>query len=424
MKEKTGQILAQLPVEVAAYLLNEKRAIIAAVEARQGITVTLVPNPHLHTPHYEIQRIRADELDTEQKSSYELITRFEEEAMPSGAEKALLPREEPAVKGVTPSMAPPPSPAAAEAAQPGGFLTRLFSSLFGAPKAEEPVHKERPAPTGRAPREREERRETRGGQEQRRRGVGKPQQQQRTERPERAERLQREPRPQPEAAQRKPQQPPKPRPVEKVREEVEELEEVTTAGGEFPAQAAAEGEGQEQRGTRRGRRGGRRRGGRSGAGTQAEMSSVAEGLEGGEEESRAEEAAERAQQPRHSQPAEGSKTTVQEQAPIVQHTESARSETPVERAPVAEPVRSEAPVHREAMESPAPQRPTSEPAPRLEQVETTFKPTPNPESHGTSGATAPAERSASPAPEPAAKPEVPASREQTSPFNENDERRE
>src|SRR5512139_3406819 len=235
MKEKTGQILAQLPVEVAAYLLNEKRAVIAAVEARQGITVTLVPNPHLHTPHYEIQRIRADELDTEQKSSYELITRFEEEEMPTGAERALPPREEPAVKSVTPTMAPPPSHPV-EAAQPAGFITRLFSSLFGAPKSEQPARKERPAQAARPQREREggERREPRG-QEQRRRGGGqKPQQQQ-----QRPERPQREPRPQAEAAPRKPQQPPKPRPPVV---ESEELEEITTVGGGVPPQAAAEGE--------------------------------------------------------------------------------------------------------------------------------------------------------------------------------------
>ncbi|HEY0634335.1 MAG TPA: Rne/Rng family ribonuclease, partial [Gammaproteobacteria bacterium] len=222
MKEKTGQILAQLPVEVAAYLLNEKRAIIAAVESRQSITITLVPNPHLHTPHYEIQRIRADELDTEQKSSYELITRFEEETMPTGAEKALPPREEPAVKSVKPTMAPPPSPAVEEA-QPTGFITRLFSSLFGAPKSEAPAGKEqRPASAARAMREREggERREARSSQEPRRRSPtapAKPQQQQpRTERPARESQPSRAT----EAPQRRQQPPKPPRPV--VSEELEE----------------------------------------------------------------------------------------------------------------------------------------------------------------------------------------------------------
>jgi ribonuclease E len=401
MKEKTGQILAQLPVEVAAYLLNEKRAIIAAVEARQGITITLVPNPHLHTPHYEIQRIRADELDTEQKSSYELITRFEEEAMPTGAEKALPPREEPAVKSVAPTMAPAPSQPETATAQPAtGFMTRLFSSLFGAPKSEEPVRKERPAQAARPQREREggERREPRGGQEQRRRGSGggaKPQQQQRAERP------QREPRPQSaETPQRKPQQPPKPRPVES-----EELEEITTVGGGVPpAHGAAEAEGQE-RGTRRGRRGGRRRGGRSGGGEQAAFSPAAEGMETAVAESRSEETVERPQQQRIEQ------VETVTPAPVV-------VETRMERAVQPEPVRTE------VFEAPAPQpvqQPKVEVAPRLEQVETHA---PKAESFDTQPSAAPVERPVSPAPESAAKAETPVSREQTQLFNDDDDRRE
>ncbi len=394
MKEKTGQILAQLPVEVAAYLLNEKRAIIAAVESRQGITITLVPNPHLHTPHYEIQRIRADELDTEQKSSYELITRFEEEEMP-GAEKALPPREEPAVKSVAPTMAPPPSQPA-EAAQPGGgFLTRLFSSLFGAPKSEEPVRKERPAPSARPSREREggERREPRSGQEQRRRGgaAPKPQQQPRPERP------QREPRPQAaEAAPRKPQQPPKPRPVEN-----EEIEELATLEGPSAA-ATPETEGQER--TRRGRRGGRRRGGRSGSGEQSALSPAAEGAETTAPEGRSEEATEGSVPPRRMEHVETVSTT-----PAATHAERTVQPEPVSavvnEAPVSQPV----------------QQPKIVAAPPLEQVETRA---PQAASQSSQAPVAATERHEPATQEPAAKAETPLNKEQPSLFNDNSEQRE
>jgi len=391
MKEKTGQILAQLPVEVAAYLLNEKRAIIAAVEARQGIMVTLVPNPHLHTPHYEIQRIRADELDTEQKSSYELITRFEEEEMPTGAEKVLPPREEPAVKSVTPTMAPAPSPAtAAEVAQPsGGILTRLFSSLFGAPKSE-PERKERPAPAARPQREGSERREPRGGQEQRRRSGTKQQQpQQRAERPQREN----QPRSQlAEGAPRKPQQPPKPRPLES-----EEIEEVTPAG-------AVEGEGQE-RGTRRGRRGGRRRGGRSGSGENAAMSPATENIETTTVENRPEQPVER--------------PTQEQRIEQVETVFSAAA--PVERTASPEPVR------REVIAAPAPETaptPKVESAPQLEQVETIANRKQNVESHEVPSPSEPGERSTTPASESAEKPETPVTKEQPSLFNDNNEHRE
>ena len=61
MKERTSRVVAQLPVEVATFLLNEKRQIISDVEKRCGVSVVLVPNPHLDTPRYDIQRLRDDE---------------------------------------------------------------------------------------------------------------------------------------------------------------------------------------------------------------------------------------------------------------------------------------------------------------------------------------------------------------------------
>ncbi len=80
MKEKTGKIVAQLPVDVATYLLNEKRHTIRDIETRQAISVILVPNPALVTPHYEIQRIRSDETahDAYTQPSYQLTGPMEQ----------------------------------------------------------------------------------------------------------------------------------------------------------------------------------------------------------------------------------------------------------------------------------------------------------------------------------------------------------
>ena len=58
LKENTGRVIAQLPVEVATYLLNEKRDNVAAIEERNGIHILIVPNPTLETPHYKVERIR------------------------------------------------------------------------------------------------------------------------------------------------------------------------------------------------------------------------------------------------------------------------------------------------------------------------------------------------------------------------------
>lgn len=110
MKDKTGKVLAQLPVDVATFLLNEKRGILGTIEERNGIEIILIPNRHLETPHYELQRLRSDETP-EESTSYRMGTI---EAEPNQAETLLTaerPRaEKPAVSGVAPAT-PAPTPA-------------------------------------------------------------------------------------------------------------------------------------------------------------------------------------------------------------------------------------------------------------------------------------------------------------------------
>ena len=72
MKEGTAAVHAQVPVEVASYLLNEKRADIAKIEARLRLSVVLIPNKFLDTPHYHIERLRHDDARLEvTKASFE-----------------------------------------------------------------------------------------------------------------------------------------------------------------------------------------------------------------------------------------------------------------------------------------------------------------------------------------------------------------
>src|SRR5918994_3553095 len=63
MKENTGAVHVQVPVDVASFLLNEKRGEIQKLEARLKVNIILVPNPHLETPHYKVQRLKHDELN-------------------------------------------------------------------------------------------------------------------------------------------------------------------------------------------------------------------------------------------------------------------------------------------------------------------------------------------------------------------------
>ncbi|HHM06415.1 MAG TPA: ribonuclease E, partial [Gammaproteobacteria bacterium] len=140
MKESTGRIIAQLPVEVATFLLNEKRDTVRAIEERQNTVIILVPNTSFHTPQYEVKRLRrediADGSETETEAlSYQTADQPEAvEASWMTAEKATV--EKPAVKSVAPATpAPPPRPAASAPAE-GGLIKRMWSSLFGASKEE------------------------------------------------------------------------------------------------------------------------------------------------------------------------------------------------------------------------------------------------------------------------------------------------
>jgi len=127
MKENTGRIIAQLPVDVATFLLNEKRPIIADIEERQDVEILLVPNASLETPHYEVNRIRISEMAGESRqSSHEYITEDKPPELPH-RERAVPAPEKPAVKGITPSVAPP----RAEVEVQPGLIKRLISGVFG-----------------------------------------------------------------------------------------------------------------------------------------------------------------------------------------------------------------------------------------------------------------------------------------------------
>ncbi|MCB8889761.1 ribonuclease E [Vreelandella malpeensis] len=152
MKERSAQIRAILPVPVATYLLNEKRSVLADIESRQDVRVVLLPNPDMHTPHYDVQRLRTDHLDEDEShtlSSYELSTETDigKEPDPSFAPPAQ--RAEAAVKTVAhnaPAPAslqtetPPPAKSApAEVPETGvlGRLIRGFSKLLGSDETSE-----------------------------------------------------------------------------------------------------------------------------------------------------------------------------------------------------------------------------------------------------------------------------------------------
>jgi ribonuclease E len=73
IKPKTAQIQAQVPIEVASYLLNEKREALIQIEQRHKVSISVIPNQHFETPQYKVERIKTDEaLALNATPSYEL----------------------------------------------------------------------------------------------------------------------------------------------------------------------------------------------------------------------------------------------------------------------------------------------------------------------------------------------------------------
>ncbi|MEH6648991.1 MAG: ribonuclease E [Motiliproteus sp.] len=151
-KDRTSQIRANVPVNVATYLLNEKRNNLRAIEKRHAVDVIVVPDPSMDTPQYEVTRLRDD--NTTADASYDMTIEEAKEEPVTAA--PITRRPEAVVKSIAPKAPAPapaaaPQPAAAQNAE-AGLSKRLFSaisSLFGAsneePKQEQPKATPRPA---------------------------------------------------------------------------------------------------------------------------------------------------------------------------------------------------------------------------------------------------------------------------------------
>jgi len=149
MKENTAAVHAQVPVDVATYLLNEKRADITKMEARLKVNLMLIPNKHLETPHHHIERLRHDDPRLEElKTSFELVEAPATNAPWQPRESEIKARPEALVKGITPSQPAPVSTPAAPAAAPaapaaagglGGLFKRLVGWLTGNTESAKPA---------------------------------------------------------------------------------------------------------------------------------------------------------------------------------------------------------------------------------------------------------------------------------------------
>jgi ribonuclease E len=162
-KDRTVKVIAQLPVDVATYLMNEKREWLNGIESKSGSQVVLVPNKYMETPAYEIRRVRDDEAQLPENNSIS----HQIPVTPLPALNEAVKEERPApptplvVAASIATIPPPPTIAMETTIAPAkpveqiGVFVRLWRFLFGgageAPKPAAPVQRDagRPAQEGR-----------------------------------------------------------------------------------------------------------------------------------------------------------------------------------------------------------------------------------------------------------------------------------
>ena len=156
MKDNTGQVLVQAPVEIANFLLNEKRSALREIEQRHDAPIVIVADEQLHTPHYEVTRIRENEMGEETgRPSYQrgtprklntiALTKGQLNIPPPAVTKVSpaqpAPLREPKPMPQEPQQAPAPAltpaskpvPAAPASGGVIGWLRGLFGAAPGAP---------------------------------------------------------------------------------------------------------------------------------------------------------------------------------------------------------------------------------------------------------------------------------------------------
>ncbi|WP_205890082.1 ribonuclease E [Pseudomonas jilinensis] len=205
LKDRTAEVRAHVPIAVATFLLNEKRDVLAKTEIRTRVRILVLPNEHMETPHFDVQRLRDDhESVLSGETSYTISAEVEhEEPAPVSQTRAVV-RQEAAVKSIAPTR-PAPAPVTPTPSQvihenqPSLFkgliksLVSLFATEEKQAREEQPVS-EKPAER-RPQRDSNRNDERRGGRNRRRGERDRGERAERGERTERTERTERSDKP-------------------------------------------------------------------------------------------------------------------------------------------------------------------------------------------------------------------------------------
>jgi ribonuclease E len=156
LKDNTAFLDARVPVEVASYLLNEKRNALAQLEDRYQVRITIIPDPSLTTPDYTVERGKAKDAEAKgaRPLSYQQIPEPEPAASPRTEATPAAKEPEAPLSPTTVAQQQPPAqaepkaekkpakePEASEEKAPetpkASFLKRILTALFGENAAQE-----------------------------------------------------------------------------------------------------------------------------------------------------------------------------------------------------------------------------------------------------------------------------------------------
>ena len=144
LKDNTASVLCQVPVEVASFLLNEKRTEIAKIELKQRINVLMVPNKTLETPNYKLERLKHDDPRLDNiEASYKMADEMEDPTSFTRRSQEPTNKQTPVIKGVLPDAPAPQAAPRAEAAPAAAAPARRPANTG---RSAAPAQAARPAP--------------------------------------------------------------------------------------------------------------------------------------------------------------------------------------------------------------------------------------------------------------------------------------
>ena len=129
-KEKNIHFCIQLPINVATYLINEKRDVLKQIEEHCKVKITVIPNEHLQSPHYHLQQVKCDLENMPQDQmtpSYRLVKVVKTE--PALNKQNIQPSVvQPVIEQFLTSVEVPVDPSKSLG---GGLIKRLWTKMFG-----------------------------------------------------------------------------------------------------------------------------------------------------------------------------------------------------------------------------------------------------------------------------------------------------